>query len=431
MKLLEIKNLRKSFSDKKVLDGVNLEIEKGEISSIFGFSGEGKSTVLKIICGILKQDGGEVFIKEKIINDTESYKRRTPLVMDEPLLFPNMNVIENIEFALKLNKNRKNHEYAKKSEDRANQFYSPQEIMELLGITGLEKRYPHEISMGQAQRVSLARALMVNPDIILMDEPFSNLDIISKVKVRKLIKDINKELNVSILLVTHDIEDVMNLSDKMFILNEGKIQDSGCPKDVLKKPSSIDTAFLIGTENILEGVISETRLSDNLMKVKVQVNGESESESANNKQLHNELKLNDYAKINHCKENNYSNNDYCENNYNIINSEIVIEADFNTNFETGERIYLAVRPEDIMILREDRSMSAGVKENRFTGKIVSSIFTSRMMEIIVESKENLKFKILIPFHAYEVMNLYEGKTVNISLKKSSIHLIKKKNNFKK
>ena len=404
MKLLEIKNIRKSISYKKVLDGVNLEIEKGEISSIFGFSGEGKSTILKIICGILKQDEGDVLINGKILNNTESYERRTPIVMDEPLLFPNMNVIENIEFALKLNNGRKYPKYIKEAERIENKFYSPQEIIELLGITGLEKRYPHEISMGQAQRVSLARALMVNPDIILMDEPFSNLDIISKIKVRKLIKDINKELNISILLVTHDIEDVMNLSDKMFILNDGKIQDSGCPKDVLKKPSSIDTAFLIGTENILEGVISETRPNDDSMKIKVQY--------ARKKENYNKTSGND---------------DY---DYKT-GSEISIEADFNGNFENGERIYMAVRPEDIMILREDRGMSAGVKENRFAGKIVSSIFTSRMMEIIVQLEANLKFKILIPFHAYEVMNLSEGKTVSISLKKSSIHLIKKKPTIKK
>ena len=176
MKLLEIKNISKSFSNKKVLDVINLEIESGEISSIFGYSGEGKSTVLKIICGILKQDGGDVILNAKNINNLESCERRTPLVMDEPLLFPNMNVMENIEFGLKLNLNKKNSDnYSGKNKKL---FYSPKEIMELLGIMGLEKRYPGEISMGQAQRVSLARALIVNPEIILMDEPFSNLDII-------------------------------------------------------------------------------------------------------------------------------------------------------------------------------------------------------------------------------------------------------------
>ena len=386
MKLLEIKNISKSFSNKKVLDVINLEIESGEISSIFGYSGEGKSTVLKIICGILKQDGGDVILNGKNINNLESCERRTPLVMDEPLLFPNMNVIENIEFGLKLNLNKRNpvNDIGKNKK----LFYSPKEIMELLGITGLEKRYPGEISMGQAQRVSLARALIVNPEIILMDEPFSNLDIISKTKVRKLIKDINRELKISILLVTHDIEDVVNLSDKMFILNDGKIQDSGHPKEVLKKPSSIDTAFLLGTENILNGIISETDRRNNTIKIKVKDrNGDKEA-------------------------------------------GVIIEADFQGNFEAGEQVFLAVRPEEIIILREDRDVSKPVRENRFSGKIISSIFTSRMMEISIKSEENLELKVLIPFHAYEVMNLFEGKTVNVSLKKSSIHLIKKKKTVK-
>jgi ABC-type Fe3+/spermidine/putrescine transport system ATPase subunit len=386
MKLLEIKNISKSFSNKKVLDVINLEIESGEISSIFGYSGEGKSTVLKIICGILRQDGGDVILNAKNINNLESCERRTPLVMDEPLLFPNMNVIENIEFGLKLNLNKRNpvNDIGKNKK----LFYSPKEIMELLGITGLEKRYPGEISMGQAQRVSLARALIVNPEIILMDEPFSNLDIISKTKVRKLIKDINRELKISILLVTHDIEDVVNLSDKMFILNDGKIQDSGHPKEVLKKPSSIDTAFLLGTENILNGIISETDRRNNTIKIKLKArNGDKEA-------------------------------------------GVIIEADFQGNFEAGEQVFLAVRPEEIIILREDRDVSKPVRENRFSGKIISSIFTSRMMEISIKSEENLELKVLIPFHAYEVMNLFEGKTVNLSLKKSSIHLIKKKKTVK-
>ena len=386
MKLLEIKNISKSFSNKKVLDVINLEIESGEISSIFGYSGEGKSTVLKIICGILKQDGGDVILNGKNINNLESCERRTPLVMDEPLLFPNMNVIENIEFGLKLNLSKRNSDNYNGKNKKL--FYSPKEIMELLGITGLEKRYPGEISMGQAQRVSLARALIVNPEIILMDEPFSNLDIISKTKVRKLIKDINRELKISILLVTHDIEDVVNLSDKMFILNDGKIQDSGHPKEVLKKPSSIDTAFLLGTENILNGIISETDRRNNTIKIKLKArNGDKEA-------------------------------------------GIIIEADFQGNFEAGEQVFLAVRPEEIIILREDRDVSKPVRENRFSGKIISSIFTSRMMEISIKSEENLELKVLIPFHAYEVMNLFEGKTVNLSLKKSSIHLIKKKKTVK-
>lgn len=377
MKLLEIKNIYKSFSGKKVLNGINLDIESGEISSIFGYSGAGKSTLLKIICGIIKQDNGDIMLNGKNINNLEPYERHTVLVMDEPLLFPHMNVFENIAFGSKLSSGKKRYI----NDNNKKTLKSTKEIIELLGITGLEKRYPNEISMGQAQRVSLARALIVNPEIILMDEPFSNLDIISKTKVRRLIKEINNELKISMLLVTHDIEDVLNLSNKMFILNNGRIQDSGKPKDVLKRPSSMDTAFLLGTENIFEGVISETSEKNNSIKIK----------------LSNERQENRY-----------------------------IETDFQGHFEVNEQVFFVIRPEEIIILREDRQASKSVKENHFSGTINSAVFTSRMMEILINSENALEFKVLIPFHAYEVMNLFEGKTVSISLKKSAIHIIKKK-----
>lgn len=376
MKLLEIKNIHKGFLGKKVLKGVNLNTERGEISSIFGFSGEGKSTLLKIICGIIKPDSGDIIINGININTLEPYERHAVLVMDEPLLFPHMTVFENIAFGAKLSSNKKR---CTKNNKRI--LKSPEKIMELLGITGLEKRYPNEISMGQSQRVSLARALIVNPEIVLMDEPFSNLDIISKTKVRRLIKEVNKELKISILLVTHDIEDVLNLSSKMFILNDGIIQDSGQPKDVLKKPSSMDTAFLLGTENIFGGIISGIDKENNLIKIRL---------------------------------------------LNISPKNRVIEADFQGNFEVNEPVFFVIRPEEIIILREDRHASKSVRENHFSGTIDSSVFTSRMMEVIINSENALEFKVLIPFHAYEVMNLSEGKTVSLSLKKSAIHIIKKK-----
>lgn len=392
MKLLQINGIKKIFRNRNVLDGINMEIEEGEISSVFGYSGEGKSTLLNIICGILKPDEGDIFLKGKKINSLEPYERKVALVMDQPLLFPGMNVLKNIGFGLKLSSNRKN------SLNRDKLFNTPDEIMELLGIKGLEKRLPDEISMGQAQRVSIARALMVNPEIILMDEPFSNLDIISKTKVKKLIREINRRFKISILLVTHDIEDVVNLSDKMFILNGGKIQDSGKPKDVLKKPSSIDSAFLLGTENIIEGRVSYISREDNLIKINIINTGGHETK---------------------CH----------DDSSNSLNADLTIEADFQGLFEPGEPVFLAIRPEEIIILREDRTASRPVKENIMEGIISSSVFTSRMMEISIDTSEKsgrLELKALIPFHAYEVMNLYDGKRVLISLKKSSIHIIKKK-----
>ncbi len=384
MNFLEIKNINKSFKDKKVLKDITLTIKKGEISSIFGYSGEGKSTLLSIICGLIRQDSGDIILKGNNIDKMEPYERSISLVMDEPLLFPNMNIMKNIAFGLKLHKNIAKLSSGKYSEKPVKKTVL--DIMDILGISGLEKRYPDEISMGQSQRISLARAIVTNPEIILMDEPFSNLDIISKTKVRSLIKNIQKELKITILLVTHDIEDVINLSDTMFILNNGVIQDSGNPKDILKKPSTMDTAYLLGTENIFEGKIALIDKENNNIII------------------------------------------YFRNN--SLNNEYYIESYYQQGFEENENIYFVIRPEDIIILRQDRAPSKAVKENHFRGKITSAVFTSRMMELLIDTSENkpqnIQFKVLLPFHAYEIMNLSVGKSAAISLKKSAIHIIKKK-----
>ncbi len=325
MNFLEIKNINKSFKNKKILKDITLTIKKGEISSIFGYSGEGKSTLLSIICGLIKQDSGDILLKGNNINKMEPYERSISLVMDEPLLFPNMNIMNNIAFGLKLNKNIAKLSLGKHNEKSIKKTVL--NIMDILGISGLEKRYPNEISMGQSQRISLARAIVTNPEIILMDEPFSNLDIISKTKVRSLIKNIQKELKITILLVTHDIEDVMNLSDTMFILNNGHIQDSGNPKDILKKPSTMDTAYLLGTENIFEGKIAAIDKENNNIMIYFKNNG--------------------------------------------LNNEQYIESYYQQEFEENENVYFVIRPEDIIILREDRTPSKAVKENHFRGKITS------------------------------------------------------------
>ena len=377
MALLEIKNIFKSFKDKKVLSGINLNIEKGKLSSIFGYSGEGKSTLLSIICGITKQDRGDILLKGENINKLEPYERSIALVMDEPLLFPNMNISKNIAFGLKIKRNlrRINNDTGEKKDVAKN----VKEVMEILGITGLEKRYPNEISMGQAQRVSLARALATKPEVLLMDEPFSNLDIISKTKVRNLIKSVQSELSITTLLVTHDIEDVMNLSDTMFVINNGKIQESGDPKDILKKPKAMDTAYLLGTENIFEGRIDIINEESNTIIISI-----------------------------HDKNGKF------------------IEADYQGGFEINENVFFVIRPEDIIILKEDKPSSKAVRENHFTGRITRVVFTSRMVELLIVSKEGTEFKVFLPYHAYEIMNLNEGKTVFLSLKKSAIHIIKRK-----
>ncbi|MCL5408742.1 MAG: ATP-binding cassette domain-containing protein [Candidatus Omnitrophica bacterium] len=229
--ILKCKNIHKSFYsrniEKKVLDGVDFEINQGEISSIFGYSGAGKTTLLSIIAGVIKQDKGNIIFQGENIDNLEPFERHISLVMDEPLLFPRMNVEKNIAFGMKLLRNKSENTYQ-------NIEKHIKELMEMLDITGIEKRMPDEISMGQAQRVSIARALAIKPKILLMDEPFSNLDIVSKNRIRNLLKTIQLKINITILLVTHDIDDIINLSDTLFILKNGKIYQQGNPKNILK-----------------------------------------------------------------------------------------------------------------------------------------------------------------------------------------------------
>lgn len=367
-KILEIKNIHKSFKEVKVLKGINFEVSPTEIVSIFGQSGEGKSTLLKIICGLSKQDSGNIILQNKIIDKLEPYERHIGIVMDEPLLFPHMNVFENISFGLKLNK-YKHHQ----SQNDISRLTT--QVMKLLGIDGLEKRYPHEISMGQAQRVSIARALIVEPKILLMDEPFSNLDLISKTKVKQLIKKIHESLKVPIILVTHDIEDVISLSDRMLILNQGKIQISGPPSEVLKNPNSIDLAFLLGTENVYEGIVIDNNKEKNSCVIELP------------------------GKRN-----------------------ILIESTYQNNINIGTEVFVTIRPEDILILRDNKK---SISENKINAKIMSFISTFRMVELLVSLENDLECKILIPPHVFQVMHLTEEKQISVSLKKNSINVIKK------
>lgn len=369
-KILEVKNIRKNFKNIEILKDINLEISSTDIASVFGYSGEGKSTLLKIICGLVKPDFGNVILENNDISRFETNQRHISLVMDEPLLFPNMNVFQNISFGLKLSNNKR-----KLSSKQIHKL--TMEIMHFLGIDGLEDRYPNEISMGQSQRVSIARALVIEPKIVLMDEPFSNLDLISKTKVKKLIKKIHKELNIPILLVTHDLDDVMSLADIMFVLNKGKIQISGSPTEVLKTPDSLDLAFLLGTENIYKGIMV-----------------------ANDKEKNSSLiRLSGHK-------------------------ETLIEAVYKMNINVGQELFLAIRPEDIIILRDNKKTS--IRENIISGTIISLISTYRMIELLVILDNDLECKILVPPHAFQIMNLYVGKIIWLSFKKNAINIINKK-----
>lgn len=235
--MIEIKKLYKKFSGFS-LQNIELFIKKGEFLGILGQSGSGKSTLLNIIAGIDTKYTGTILINGKtpnrVIKDGE-----VAMVFQNDLLLPHLNVFENIAFGLKIKKIEKN-EIVK----RVNEA-----IIEM-GLIGKEKRYPNELSGGEKQRVSIARAIVTKPKILLMDEPFSALDFNLRIKMQKLVKNLQKKLGVTIIFVTHDRDEVFYLSDRIGIMFKGKLIECQTPKQLYDAPQNIYTAKLLAIENI-------------------------------------------------------------------------------------------------------------------------------------------------------------------------------------
>ncbi len=235
-------NIKKSYNSKKVLENVTLDIEEREFLVILGNSGSGKSTLLKIIAGIENADAGEIFQNGEKINELPIQKRDIGYIFQEPLLFPHMTVKQNIAYSLLM---------AKKSKAEIEQ--KCKEYMQLLQIGDLGDRMPHEISGGQKQRVSIARAIINSPKMLLMDEPFSSLDMNLRMQMGEMMQNLKKKLGLTIIFVTHDISESMLLGDRIAFLNEGKLIEVNSPQEMYYSPIFEETAKFMGEYNVIYG----------------------------------------------------------------------------------------------------------------------------------------------------------------------------------
>lgn len=240
MSYLKIEDVRKSFGKIEVLKGINLNIEKGEFICFLGPSGCGKTTLLRIVSGLEKVNSGKLYLNNKEITKLEPSKRNLSMVFQSYALFPNMTVFENIEYGLK-NKIKNKNDRKVKIEN----------ILELVGLSHVLEKYPDEMSGGQQQRVSLARALAIEPDILLLDEPLSALDAKVREKLRSEIKNIQKKLGITTIMVTHDQEEALTMGDKIVIMNGGEIVQIGTPEEVYNSPNDIFVADFIGKINFI------------------------------------------------------------------------------------------------------------------------------------------------------------------------------------
>ncbi len=238
---LELKGITKKFSGKTVLKKFSISMEKAELCCLLGPSGCGKSTALKIIAGFLKQDEGEVCLNRQEISLLTPQERNVGLVFQNYALFPHLNVFDNVAYGLKRRKWRKKQI-----------LQQVEEMLDLVQLDGFERRYIHELSGGQQQRVALARSLVTSPDLLLLDEPLSNLDARLRMQMRNEIVRIQRKLGLTTIYVTHDQEEAMSIADRVVVMNNGMIEQIGSPRDIYKEPSSPFVAGFIGRINLLK-----------------------------------------------------------------------------------------------------------------------------------------------------------------------------------
>ncbi|MCS6908045.1 MAG: ABC transporter ATP-binding protein, partial [Anaerolineales bacterium] len=321
MAFLEIRNLSKYFGKTVAVKDFSLEIEKGELVSLLGPSGCGKTTTLRVVAGFEVPSEGQVIIDGKDMTFTPPNQRPVGMVFQAYALFPNMTVAGNIGFGLKI---------AKKSKEEIEQRV--REMLELIHMSGFENRYPHQLSGGQQQRVALARALALRPQVLLLDEPLSALDAKIRVALRAEIRSIQQELGITTVYVTHDQEEALSISDRVVVMNNGRIEQVGTPFQIYNFPQTEFVAQFVGT---LNAVIAE------VMDVKEGV-----------------LRF---------------------------DGQQVYTADKLEGFRSGDRIMIAIRPERLSFANEGR------KANILKGTVKNITFLGSIVRIQVKLGENIFF----------------------------------------
>ena len=238
---IKIKDAVKKYGDNTIISDLSLDIKEGEFFTLLGPSGCGKTTLLRMIAGFNSIEGGDFYFNETRINDMDPVKRKIGMVFQNYAIFPNMTVEKNVAFGLK---NRK----LPKEEIKA----KTDQFLKLMKIEEYRDRMPERLSGGQQQRVALARALAITPDVLLMDEPLSNLDAKLRVEMRTVIKEIQNGIGITTVYVTHDQEEAMAVSDRIAVMNAGDIQQIGTPKILYQRPANLFVATFIGHTNVID-----------------------------------------------------------------------------------------------------------------------------------------------------------------------------------
>ena len=253
---IRLQDLTKCFDRVTAVDHVTLDIEDSELFFLLGPSGCGKTTVLRLVAGFYTPDKGELFFHDRLMNRVPPQERNTGMVFQNYALWPHMDVSKNVEYGLEIRKIAR-----KKRVEKVKQ------ALAVVRMEAYSDRYPNQLSGGQQQRVALARALVIEPDVLLLDEPLSNLDARLRLEMRDEITRIHQETRITTIYVTHDQKEALSMADRMAVMKEGKIVQVGTPRDIYRQPQNRFIADFIGETNLLSGVVAEVNPHQGWMRV--------------------------------------------------------------------------------------------------------------------------------------------------------------------
>lgn len=348
--MIRIENLSKDLGEFFLRD-VSLEIDDGEYFMVLGPTGAGKTILLETIAGIYRADSGRIYLDEQDITDIPPRERNIGMVYQDYTLFPFLTVEENIGFGLKSRRVSKR-EIKRRVDELAN----------LMGVFHLLHRYPGTLSGGEQQRIAIARALIMEPKVLLLDEPLSALDTQTSERLRQELKNVHSIMNTTIIHVTHSFEEAFLLGNRLAVMNKGEIVQVGTPNEVFRKPESKFAAEFLGVGNLFQG---ESRIDSGIACIDVD-------------------------------------------GINIVSATL----------KPGS-IHVSIRPEDILVSTKPIVSSA---RNSFKGKIASIVDVGTILKIAVDVGIDLPFVVAITKQSFDDMNLKTGKEVYITFKASAVHL---------
>lgn len=355
---LSLKNLTKKFGVVTAVDSVNLDVPPGKLVALLGPSGCGKTTTLNMIAGLLEPSEGDVLFDGESVTHIPAEKRMIGMVFQRYVLFPHMNVFENIAFGLRMQKRPKSEIQERVSD-----------VIELVQLEGFEKRHPSQLSGGQMQRVAIARALVIRPNLLLMDEPLANLDAKLRLEMREFIRNLQRQLGVTTLFVTHDQAEAAVLADQVAVMFYGQVHQFSEPLTLFNNPQSVRVASFMGSVNIFEGKIKERIEGGYLLSSSV--------------------------------------------------GDVVVYQEQAKNYDPGEDVIFTVRPDHIQVGLPDESPE-GV--NRYNLKFKDMIYEGDMVKYFLADETGFE----VQAYTQSTRFFTESKTLSIRLDPMRVWIIPEK-----